>query len=301
MSEYQYYEFRTLDRSLTEAQIVELEKLSSSAEITPTSYTNTYNYGDFRGKPERMMEKYFDAFVHVANWGTRHLMLKLPASGVDRTAIKAYAGGGLSFWSKGGFLILSFRYHGEGEGGWEDGEGWLTGLIALRKELQGGDLRPLYLGWLAGLYSDIEDDDDNPEPPVPPGLKSLTAAQDNLAAFLRIYTDLLELAAERSVKRAAAKKPSQAQFAQWLKSQPAAQRQAWLLKLLGNSAPSTRSEIQLEFRQSLPAQPSASKALTMPPRTCKEFRDTLEARRVAERLREEQTAAKKPRPSKTRR
>jgi len=41
MSEYQYYEFRTVDRSLTADEIGELEKLSSRAEITATSFTNT--------------------------------------------------------------------------------------------------------------------------------------------------------------------------------------------------------------------------------------------------------------------
>ena len=45
MSEYQYYEFRTVDRSLTAGEIAELEKLSSRAEITATSFTNTYSYG----------------------------------------------------------------------------------------------------------------------------------------------------------------------------------------------------------------------------------------------------------------
>ena len=109
MSEYQYYEFRTVDRSLTAGEIAELRKLSSRAEITATSFTNTYSYGDFRGDPDRLMEQYFDAFVYVANWGTRHFMVRLPVRGVDLPTIEAYAGGGLAFWIKGEFVILSFR------------------------------------------------------------------------------------------------------------------------------------------------------------------------------------------------
>ena len=42
MSEYQCYEFRAIDRLLTEKEIDELGKLSSRAEITSTSFTNTY-------------------------------------------------------------------------------------------------------------------------------------------------------------------------------------------------------------------------------------------------------------------
>jgi hypothetical protein len=48
----------------------ELRQLSARVEITPTSFANTYNYGDFRGDPDRLMDRWFDAFVHVANWGT---------------------------------------------------------------------------------------------------------------------------------------------------------------------------------------------------------------------------------------
>ncbi|MCY2993155.1 MAG: hypothetical protein NTY19_35520 [Planctomycetota bacterium] len=152
MSEYQYYEFRTVDRSLTAGEIAELEKLSSRAEVTATSFTNTYSYGDFRGDPDRLMERYFDVFVYVANWGTRHFMVRLPVRGVDLPTVEAYAGGGLSFWIKGEFVILSFLYEDEGGGEWEAGEEYMPGLISLREELLNGDVRSLYLGWLSGIY-----------------------------------------------------------------------------------------------------------------------------------------------------
>lgn len=75
MSEYQYYEFRAVDRPLTNAQMGELRALSSRARITSKSFVNTYNYGDFRGSPDKLMATMFDAFVYVANWGTHELML----------------------------------------------------------------------------------------------------------------------------------------------------------------------------------------------------------------------------------
>ena len=70
MSEYQYYEFRAIENPLTDRQVGELRKLSTRAEITPTSFTNEYQWGNFRGNPRKMMEKYFDAFLYYANWGT---------------------------------------------------------------------------------------------------------------------------------------------------------------------------------------------------------------------------------------
>ena len=47
MSEYQYYEFIALDRSLTEREMKELRAISTRAEITPTNFINEYQWGDF--------------------------------------------------------------------------------------------------------------------------------------------------------------------------------------------------------------------------------------------------------------
>src|SRR2546426_1400915 len=93
MSEYQYYEFRAIDRPLTEREMGELRALSTRAEITPTSFTNEYHWGDFKGDPLKLMHKYFDAFVYFANWGTHRFMLRLPRGVIDERELKAYAGG----------------------------------------------------------------------------------------------------------------------------------------------------------------------------------------------------------------
>ncbi|HEX5415301.1 MAG TPA: hypothetical protein VFZ25_06530, partial [Chloroflexota bacterium] len=77
MSEYQYYEFQAVDRPLTKAEMAEVRAFSTRAEITPTRFMNIYNYGDFHGSPERLIEKYYDAFLYEANWGTRQFMLRL--------------------------------------------------------------------------------------------------------------------------------------------------------------------------------------------------------------------------------
>lgn len=48
MSEYQYYEFRAIDRPLTEAQKSKISALSSRAHVTSRMASFVYNYGDFR-------------------------------------------------------------------------------------------------------------------------------------------------------------------------------------------------------------------------------------------------------------
>ncbi len=55
MSEYQYYEFQAIDRPLSEADRQALRDLSTRARITATSFTNSYEWGDFKGDPAQLM------------------------------------------------------------------------------------------------------------------------------------------------------------------------------------------------------------------------------------------------------
>ncbi|MBI5967184.1 MAG: hypothetical protein HY882_04935 [Deltaproteobacteria bacterium] len=79
MSEYQYYDFQAIDRPLTEKEMQELRSYSTRARITPTSFVNDYSWGRFKGDEDAWMEKYFDAFFYLANWGTHVFKLRLPS------------------------------------------------------------------------------------------------------------------------------------------------------------------------------------------------------------------------------
>lgn len=65
MSEYQYYDFRAIDRALTKAEMAELRSVSTRAVITSTSFTNHYEWGDLKADPLKLLEKYFDTFLYV--------------------------------------------------------------------------------------------------------------------------------------------------------------------------------------------------------------------------------------------
>ncbi|MEU8265192.1 hypothetical protein AB0C02_31865 [Micromonospora sp. NPDC048999] len=56
MSEYQYYAFIAVDRPLTSRERAELRSLSTRADITATSFVNTYEWGNFKGDPRKLME-----------------------------------------------------------------------------------------------------------------------------------------------------------------------------------------------------------------------------------------------------
>ena len=89
MSEYQYYEFLAIDQPLTADETAELRALSTRATITPVSFTNEYNWGDFAGDPDKLMQRYFDAHVYVANWRTAIFMVRLPIEALTKETAKA--------------------------------------------------------------------------------------------------------------------------------------------------------------------------------------------------------------------
>lgn len=252
MSEYQYYEFRAIDRPLDQDQIRELRALSTRAEITPTSFTNTYHWGDFKGNPAVLMERYFDAFVYVANWGSHDLRIRIPAGILDLDAANAYCEGEVvSLTARKEHVVIAFRSEDESGDEWSEGEDWMPSLIAIRDELMRGDLRALYLGWLASLSvsDDDEEEDDRREPPVPPGLANLSVALRSLADFLRVDAELLEAAAAASAGAAAAG-PSPAEMARWVATLPAAEKDAYLVRLLSEESDiRLRAELARRFRE----------------------------------------------------
>jgi hypothetical protein len=63
MSEYQYYEFPAIDRSLTADEMSDLLALSTRAAITPVGSTNEYNWSNFKGGPKKELKEFMS--VHL--------------------------------------------------------------------------------------------------------------------------------------------------------------------------------------------------------------------------------------------
>nr|WP_188130085.1 hypothetical protein [Massilia mucilaginosa] len=181
--------------------MAELRLISTRATISPAGFVNEYHWGDLKGDPQEWMRRYFDAFVYSANWRTCRLVLRLPSKTLRRSDVAPFqTQTSLNCEETRSGLVIDWSLE---EGGdderfcMEDGPGWMDRLLPVRDELLRGDLRALYLGWLAGV-SMGDDDDDALEPAVPAGLSRLTAAQQALAAFLEIDPDLLAAAAAGS-------------------------------------------------------------------------------------------------------
>jgi len=207
MSEYQFYEFAAIDRPVTEDEAPYPWSVSSRAEVTPWRWCNVYNWGDFHGSTAKMME-YYDAHVYLANWGTFRFVLAFPEDMLSAQDVQPYlTGDWLEVDERAGRTILTWTLADEEpDGGWAEGDGILDRLLSIREELLRGDWRALYLGWLArwSSWGDVAEDEDEEtqfilEPPVPPGLGELTAAQRELADRLEVDPDLLSAAAELDV------------------------------------------------------------------------------------------------------
>jgi hypothetical protein len=284
VSEYQYYEFLAIDRPLDAAEQAQVRSLSTRARISSTSFVNEYHWGDFRGDPSRLMERYYDAHLYVANWGTHRVMLRLPGDLLDPDVVEEYCvGEQVSARVTDEFIVLDFTsedHAGEFDFD-EDAEVLLSAIVGVRAELAAGDLRPLYVAWLAayGAWERDEDAfdraaDDDLEPPVPPGLAALTAAQRALADFLRLDEDLLATAAQTSPPlEDVADDPGE--LAGWVTRLPVAEKNRFLGRVVQGDAARVRVDLLRRFRGD-----TAPTVVVPPRRTVADLLDDAAGRRA---------------------
>lgn len=283
MSEYQYYEFRALDRRLTSEQQRRLRALSSRAEISATRFTNEYSFGDFRGDPGRLLEEYFDAYLYAANWGTRELAFRLPRALLDAQTARRYCDEEYRAWvtQTTEHVIVRFRWDDDEGNDWIEAQGLLDPLLDARGELAAGDLRVLYLGWLlkVQLGGLDEDDDegleDEVEPPVPAGLRELSDSLASVAEFLKIDGDLIAAAAEASGPLVPV---SDDGIADWVTALPPSEKDKFLTMVAEGEGAQVEALLVRRFRrESRPAGTTAAST----GRTASGLLAGAEARRVA--------------------
>jgi len=244
MSEYQYYEFLAIDRPLSAEDLAYVRTLSSRVQPTSTQAVFTYSFGDFRGDPLHLLAKHYDVMLYLANWGSKQLAFRFPRAAIDQQALKPYHYGveEIELTTVGQHVILNIAFQEEG-GDWIEGEGQLASLAPLRDDILRGDLRALYLAWLAsaarGTGAEHDDEewddaeerdevngDDLIEPAVPPGLGQLTAPLRAFMEFFDVDQDLVGAAAAASEPLKATTEPIE----RWVPLLPEAERNAFLVR-----------------------------------------------------------------------
>jgi hypothetical protein len=239
MSEYQRYEFMTIDRPLTRVQLDEVNKLSSHIEASSTHALIEYHWGDFKHDPIKVLREFFDGFLYWANWGSPELAFRfphgvLPADLIDDHDFDDF----VTFTKHKEYDILDIHFREmEGPDEWMEFE--LGSLIPIRDEMMEGDLRALYVAWLAsqsmmfGYEEDQEEEDyEIIVPPVPPDFGKLTKAQQALTKLLQVPGDLLLAASRHSI--GTTQSTQKDDFAAWVELLPGDRKNEYLLQLAHN-------------------------------------------------------------------
>jgi hypothetical protein len=297
MSEYQYYEFQAIDRPLTEADRQALRDLSTRARITATSFTNSYEWGDFKGDPAKLMERWFDLHLYMANWGSRRLMIRLPARLIDRDRLDAFIEevDCVRLRTVGENLILDIARDELEFDTWDDGSGWLAALTPLRAEVLSGDLRLFYLLWLTAVEHDaFEADETEPMP----GIGPMTGALGAFADFFEIESDLVQAAAERPAVASLDVMSSDA-VRKVIATMPDREKTGLLVRLFEDD-PQAAAELRATVRKRLdlktgtsPTAPRTVGELRIRANAIRLSRERAEADKVAEERRRQADAAEK--------
>lgn len=246
MSEYQYYEFQTIDQSLTDQQMRELRAISSRATISRTRFSNYYTFGDLKANPRDLLRKYFDASLSFTNWMFVALAFRYPQSAVDVKALRRYATGqSLEVSSKGADVVVAMSVERDDFDAKDDGHGWLSSLMALRTDIASGDERVLYLAWLLGVQHG-EVDEDATEPVPPNGLGAPSPALESFIDIMGLDQDLVGAAVEGLIQTSAA--PPAKEIDQWIATLDDRERLA-LLSRVTRGETNVGAELMRRFRR----------------------------------------------------
>jgi len=198
----------------------------------------------------KLIEKYFDAFLYVANWGTHEFMLKVPIKLTNFDLVEKYCyGENVTAYKRGENLIFEFISETD-DHKWEEGGDWLSSLITLRSDILHGDYRCLYLGWLFCAQMGYFEYDEF-EPPVPPNLGNLNAPLKNFVDFMRIDTDLVAVAAENSASKEVHQAIDQEALSAWISNLSEKEKDNILLRLIKDHDPHLGAELVQQYQQSL--------------------------------------------------
>lgn len=295
MSECQYHEWQTVDRTLTYEEQAQVNSLSSHIEVSSSRAVVTYNWSNIRHDPGRVLLDYFDAYFYMANWGTLRLMFRFPKGLIDEDAINPYLlEEFVSFETVGDYQVLDLEFNPDYGEGWMEAESGLSGFIRLRDDLIEGDYRLLYLAWLKamtfseGLVDDYGSEIFYPEdePPVPAGLKKLSPSLKHFVNVFDLDPFLVQAAAEKSKSQAS---PTPMNYSKLVIRLPREESNAFLAAL-AEGKPGVAPALRMRL---LAFSPKQTPTRTEDPRTPRQLEQRAQELAQVERKRQAEEARKR--------
>jgi len=265
MGSFEMHRFRAVDRPLTQKEMQEIDKWSSRFSPTSTGITYIYHYGSFKQDEFYAVSNYFDAMLHINNWGQVQLMFRFQKKLVDWKELKKYSivtdECHLDFKKTGDFVVMILELNDEEGGDWvEENDFLLDPLLSIRDEIMNGDYRALFMGWVMvrqrmilptdenfdeELLDYLDEDEDferyQKTPPVPSALNKLNAGHKELIQSFQINEDIIKAASKFSTKPSNQK----SNYGELIAKLPQSEKDELLLKLVSGEK---RLEIFLKKR-----------------------------------------------------
>ncbi len=247
MSEYQYYDFLAIEKSLTREQQKELRNITSRADISSKRLTNEYHFGSFKGDPLVLVEKYFDLFLYYSNFGVYQVIFKVP---FHRDLMEKLAPFEPFFKIKSTGTHLLIDICPDWEDDWpEIFEDWeVTLLVPIRESLMEGRMDALYIPWLSLLAWMIHEDPESLEPCPSTDLSPLNRSLKKYAEFFTVSTSVLQHAYATVTSQSKPLEISESSLRKWLKSIPAKEREGILLELLTGNPTKIATTLKDRYR-----------------------------------------------------
>jgi hypothetical protein len=207
MSEFTTYDFRSIDRALTSAEMKEVNRLSSHIKVSSHKAVVSYSFGDFKHNPERVVEQYFDLLLYQSSYGQKQLIFKLPKDSVDYDELKRYEQVGNDFngctasievRDLNNFITIVFEFEIEEGDEWIDENGTSADeFIPLWRDIMNSDFSSLYAFWLKiqalkheynnKYYDDDDNEEDDDESYFPSLPNGLAKPSQSLLSFMQFF------------------------------------------------------------------------------------------------------------------
>lgn len=233
--------------------------LSSHIDVSQTSASVEYHYSDFKHDPIDVLERYFDVFTYIANWGDQRLAFRFDSDAVDVNQLRAFAQlDCITVEPKRDSIIFNcwftenyveYSFFDESDHFYDGHSVSTSAFTSFHTDIVEGDLRSIYLLWLRAVELGHVDPSVSLE--IPKGLNRLQEVHTDLIHFIGLSRSLLEACCRHSGNLS--KKPkTDLRLKKYLSKLTREERDSFLECLLAENPITVRSRLRKKLSNFAP-------------------------------------------------